>query len=125
MTPEELVPIFQQAWATYRDLDRWPVLFAKCRDVIIEVQSATPCGVLVAAAAAWSVAMAKEEEIADAFIAAGWEMHLRMHARGLVAEFEGAERRVAAQPESKDGSVLVSEIGGTWAIGSDGKIITL
>ncbi len=135
-TPEELLAYIRECWMRYRTYPMWPTIFARCRDQIIEVMSETHTPVLATAAAIYALGEAEGAEGADCWLAVGWEMQVRMAARGGVQSMDVAgfdvgvdEPRLKAAPmavlAARDGSVLLNQIGGTWAINQDGRLVEL
>lgn len=133
-TPEELLAYVRECWLRYRTYPMWPVIFERCRDQIIEVMSSKHTPVLATAAAIYAVGESEGAEGADCWLAVGWEMQVRMAARGVVGDQAGFdvgvdEPRLKAAPlavlAARDGSVLLSEIGGTLAIDQNGRLAGL
>jgi hypothetical protein len=133
-TPDEMLAHIRETWQRIRTYERWPVIYTRLRDEIIEVMSATHTPILATAAALYSIGLAKGDEAAECWLAVGWEMQVRMAARlgscvGNGHDVGVDEPRLKAAPlavvAARDGSVLLREIGGKWAIGRDGRLIDL
>lgn len=131
-TPDDLLAHIRECWQRIRTYERWPVIYTRLRDEIIEVMSATHTPILATAAALYSIGLAKEDEAAECWLAVGWEMQVRMAERGVVGNGHDVgvdEPRLKAAPlavlAARDGSVLLREIGGKWAIGRDGRLVEL